>query len=197
MIRLITGSITPDEGEIMVGRVKVPNLALLRHIGYMPQGDALYYDISAYDHLNFYGRLYGLSDKERKRKAEELLELVDLSADKNKQIAYYSGGMKRRLSLAIALMHDPDVLMLDEPTVGIDPVLKRAVWAEFRRFLTMGKAILVSTHVMDEAMRCNKAALIYEGRLIANDHIEILTEQAEGGNLENLFFAANEAGRNI
>jgi ABC-2 type transport system ATP-binding protein len=105
----------------------------------------------------------------------------------------YSGGMKKRLSLAAALIHEPDVLLLDEPTVGIDPVLRKSVWNELRELGRRGKTILVSTHVMDEVSECDKAALLYDGRLVEYDTVENLLGKTRSGKIEELFFMAAEA----
>jgi len=121
-----------------------------------------------------------------------MLSLVNLTEDKNKLVSNYSGGMKKRLSLAIALLHDPEILILDEPTVGVDPVLRKTIWDEFDILCGAGKTIIISTHVMDEAGKCQKAALIYGGRLITHDRVEILKAKTKTGNLEELFFDAVE-----
>ena len=119
-----------------------------------------------------------------------MLELVGLTADRNKLAAYYSGGMKKRLSLAAALLHDPDVVILDEPTVGVDPVLRQSIWEEFYRLCKGGKTVILSTHVMDEAVKAQRAALLYRGRLLVNDTVEALKAGTSSGNLEDLFFSA-------
>ena len=102
--------------------------------------------------------------------------------------------MKKRLSLAVTLMHNPSILLLDEPTVGIDPVLRKSIWDRFEALRLEGKTIIVSTHVMDEAVRCQRAVLLYEGRMIENDTTGNLLAKTTGGSLEELFFAANKAG---
>jgi len=102
--------------------------------------------------------------------------------------------MKKRLSLAITLLHNPSILLLDEPTVGIDPVLRKSIWDRFEDLRLSGKTIVVSTHVMDEAARCQRAALLYEGRLIENDTTENLLLKTRSGSLEELFFTAQERG---
>lgn len=194
LIRLILGVIRPDGGEIRVAGRKIPDRGALKAIGFMPQSDALYLDLSGLDNLLFFGRLYHLPGRVLRARAEEMLRLVELYPDRSKLVAQYSGGMRKRLSLAIALLHDPAILLLDEPTVGIDPVLRRAVWDRFEALRQAGRTIVVSTHVMDEAARCQRAALIHEGRLIQNDTIENLTAKTKGGGLEELFFLAREAG---
>lgn len=190
LIRLITGALKPDKGEIIMAENQRISLELLKKIGFMPQNDALYNDITGYQNLLFFGGLYGLKDKLLKERAEEVLSLMNLSADKNKLVQNYSGGMRKRLSLAIALLHKPDVLILDEPTVGIDPVLRKSIWDEFAKLSSEGITIVVSTHVMDEAVKCNKAALIYNGNLIEHGLVSDLLAKTKAGSLEELFFTA-------
>ncbi len=192
LIRLITGAIRPDSGEILVAGKKIPDRSAQQAIGFMPQNDAVYTDISGLDNLLFFGRLFRMDSRALKSRAEEVLKLIDLYPDRHKLVAHYSGGMKKRLSLAIALLHDPDILLLDEPTVGIDPVLRKTVWDRFEAFRQSGKTIVVSTHVMDEAARCQRAALIYGGRIIENDSTRSLMDKTESGSLEELFFIAQK-----
>ena len=190
LIRLIIGAIAADSGSINIGAVQVPNLNLLRNIGYMPQNDALYDDLSGAENLRFFGKLQGMKIIKLEKRINEVLELTGLSDDKRKLVRNYSGGMKKRLSLAIALLHEPEVLLLDEPTVGIDPVLRRTIWDEFKKLQKDGKTIFVSTHVMDEVNECEKAALIYEGRLIHYDKVDTLLAKTGDGRVETLFFEA-------
>jgi ABC-2 type transport system ATP-binding protein len=187
LIRLITGAITGENGEIFVGGQRMPDRAVLREIGYMPQSDALYNDLSGLDNLRFFGHLCGLRGKTLESRAQSLLEQFNLAGHQKRMVADYSGGMRKRLSLAIALVHEPPILLLDEPTVGIDPLLRRAVWDLFQNYSREGRTLVVSTHVMDEAERCQTAALLYNGRLIARDTIEGLKAIAPQGSLENLF----------
>lgn len=188
LIRLATGAIRSDSGAISIAGKRIPDRKVLQTIGFMPQNDAVYTDISGLDNLLFFGRLFHMTKRALKSRAEEVLQLVDLYTDRHKLAAYYSGGMKKRLSLAITLLHDPDILLLDEPTVGIDPVLRKTVWDRFELLRQSGKTIVVSTHVMDEAARCQRAALLYGGRIIENDSIRNLTAKTESGSLEELFF---------
>ncbi len=194
LIRLITGAIEPDEGEIRIENKRVPNISVIKSVGFMPQFDAVYTDLTGRDNLMFFGRLFKLPKNRLKQRVEETLKLVDLQDDQNLLVANYSGGMKKRLSLAIALLHDPNILLLDEPTVGIDPVLRKVIWDQFEALRLAGKTIVVSTHVMDEAARCQRAALIYNGNLIENDSLENLKAKTKNGSLEELFFNARKAG---
>jgi ABC-2 type transport system ATP-binding protein len=176
----------------MFGDTAVPNLRLLKSVGFMPQNDAMYDDLTGEDNLKFFAELYGVKKKEMASHVDEALKLVDLVADRKKYVKNYSGGMKKRLSLATALLHNPDVLLLDEPTVGIDPVLRYSVWSRFKELKKEGKTLIVSTHVMSEVTECDKAALIYNGNLIAYDSVDNLLAGTTTGKVEELFFAAAE-----
>ena len=192
IIRLLIGAITADSGEITFDNITVPDLKLLRKIGFMPQNDAMYDDLSGEDNLKFFAGLYGMKNKEAVKRIDEVLKIVDLEADRKKFVRKYSGGMKKRLSLAAALLHEPDVLLLDEPTVGIDPVLRRSIWNQFKEMKKAGKTLIVSTHVMDEVSECDKAALIYNGKLINYDSVQSLLAGTRDGKVEDLFFMAAE-----
>ena len=191
-IRLLIGAIAADRGSITMGGEKVPSRSLLRKIGFMPQNDALYDDLSGEDNLKFFAELYEMKKSAIVTRLDETLALVDLTGDRKKVVRNYSGGMKKRLSLAAALTHEPDILLLDEPTVGIDPVLRRAIWNELHKLGRAGKTILVSTHVMDEVSECDKAALLYKGNLIEYDTVEKLLAKTTG-KIEDLFFMAAES----
>lgn len=196
LIRLIAGAINPDSGEIKIDNIIVPNKKILKLIGFMPQSDAIYTDISGLDNLKFFGRLYGIKSKDLNEKCEEMLKFIDLYDDKDKLVSKYSGGMKKRLSLIIALIHNPNYLILDEPTVGMDPILRRKIWIEFSKLASQGKTIIVSTHVMDEATKCNKCVLINHGEIIAFDTVKNLLDSTKDGEMEELFFKVEE-GQNI
>jgi ABC-2 type transport system ATP-binding protein len=188
LIRLIIGAIAADTGVITIGERSIPDIRALSDIGYMPQNDALYSDLSGYENLMFFGGMYRLSGAGLRRRAKEVLELVELGDDGGKKVANYSGGMKKRLSLAAALLHGPRLLILDEPTVGIDPILRRKVWDEFRALKEQGKTIIVTTHVMDEAVKCDRLGLIYGGGVIACDTVAALLARTKGNSIEELFF---------
>ena len=190
LIRILIGAIAADSGNVSIGSVKVPNLDLFRNIGFMPQNDALYEDLSGDENLRFFGALQGMKRSRLESRIKEVLNLTDLSDDRKKLVRNYSGGMKKRLSLAIALLHEPDVMLLDEPTVGIDPVLRRTIWDEFKKLKGEGKTIIVSTHVMDDVGECEKAALLYSGRLIHYDTVDALLARCKDERIESLFFEA-------
>lgn len=189
LVKLIAGIDKPTRGTVVVNGVNMPNLRMLAEIGYMAQSDALYGELTANENLQFFASLFGLHGKEQRRRISETLELVNLENASKKLVSTYSGGMKRRLSLAIALLHHPTVLILDEPTVGIDPILRVSIWNEFRKMSDAGTTIIVTTHVMDEAEKCHRLAMIRDGELMAVGTPEVLKEQTQSNTIEDAFLA--------
>lgn len=190
LIKALIGMSRPTEGEIHVLGIKQPSLKPMKQIGYMAQSDALYEELTARANLAYFGRLYGLGGKNLKKRIQESLSFVNLDSETKKAVQHYSGGMKRRLSLAISLIHNPQLIFLDEPTVGIDPALKRVFWNEFQRLRDQGKSFLVSTHVMDEAERCDRLLIVSDGRLIDAGTPEALKQTY--GTIEEAFLKAGE-----
>ncbi|MFP3322662.1 ABC transporter ATP-binding protein [Planococcus sp. SIMBA_160] len=193
LIRLMIGALPADSGTIRFGDTEMPDMAILKRLGFMPQNDALYEDLSAQGNLAFFGGLYHLPKRTLEARIAEVLEMVELTDHKRKLVKDFSGGMKKRLSLTIAILHKPDILFLDEPTAGIDPVLRRKIWAQFQSLKAGGTTIIVSTHVMDEVIECDKGALLYNGKLIEYDTVNRLLEKTGSGRIEELFFAASES----
>ncbi|WP_027408370.1 ABC transporter ATP-binding protein [Anoxybacteroides tepidamans] len=167
LVKMMAGIDEATTGTIYVLNTKMPSLQTMQRIGFMAQSDALYGELTALENLQFFAAIYGLKGKKQKQRIEEVAELVNLTEHLRKPVHNYSGGMKRRLSLAASLLHEPDVLILDEPTVGIDPVLRQSIWQELERVRQQGTTIVVTTHVMDEAEKCQRLAMIRNGRLIA------------------------------
>lgn len=192
LIRLICGAISADSGSIRLGGHIMPNLNALEKIGYMPQNDALYLDLSGLENLEFFAKMQKLIPSLRKERIKHVLSLVELEGEKKKLVQNYSGGMKKRLSLAISLLTRPDVLFLDEPTVGIDPILRKKIWDQLELQRKQGMTILVTTHVMDEARKCDRLALIYHGKLLASNTTQNLLSQTKNGNIEELFLSSTE-----
>lgn len=187
LIKLITGIDKADSGSVrMLGEV-MPKLAMLQRFGYMAQSDALYQELTARENLLFFASLFGLSGTRRTERIREALSVVDLLDHLNKPVAAYSGGMKRRLSLAISLLHEPELLILDEPTVGIDPVLRQSIWQELLKLRDQGKTIILTTHVMDEADKCDRIGLIRDGVLTAVDSPTGLKSRSGADSIEQAF----------
>lgn len=189
LVDAIMGVRIPQRGTIEVFGERAPYAHVRRRIGFMPQEMALYEDISAQDNLRFFGELFGMRGKELRGRVDELLELTDLQESRRKLVRDYSGGMKRRLSLAVALVQRPDLLVLDEPTVGLDPEQRVFIWRHLRALAAQGATILLTTHVMDEAQRCERIAMIRNGRVIADDSPERICERTRAGTLEEAFLA--------
>lgn len=190
LVKIIVGMDRPSSGEVKVLDTAVPNLGLLQKIGYMAQADALYSDLTGEENLAFFASLFKLKKDERKKRISYAADLVNLTADLKKKVHAYSGGMKRRLSLAVALIQDPDVLILDEPTVGIDPELRLSVWNELYRLKESGKTILVTTHVMDEAEKCDRLAMVRDGSILTSGSPQELKQQYGITSLEEVFLKA-------
>ena len=190
LVKCLLGTLKLDGGAVEIQDTHMPNLAIMDRIGYMAQQDALYEDLTGLQNLVFFAQLKGKRKRIAIKQAHALMQLVELDRDENKKVAHYSGGMKRRLSLTAALIGDPDVIVLDEPTVGIDPVLRELFWAEFQRLKALGKSIIVTTHVMDEAEKCDRLILIRSGAIIENGTPEELKAKTELGTLEAAYIAS-------
>ncbi|HMM07343.1 MAG TPA: ABC transporter ATP-binding protein [Clostridiales bacterium] len=193
LLRIITGALKADEGEVRLDDILLPDPAVRRRIAFMPQNDAVYLDLSGLENLLFYGRMYRIREKELKERIHDVLAVTGLTKDAKKLAARYSGGMKKRLSLAITLLNDADTLILDEPTAGIDPLLRKTIWEEFHRLNAAGKTLIVSTHVMDEIRLCDKAALLYRGGIVAYDSVPALLAQTTDGDIEEIFLKSQKS----
>lgn len=192
LVNLIVGLTVPDGGSVLVGGEAAPYRTMRSKLGFMPQDTALYEDITGDDNLRFFGALYGMRPAEVKAASERALALARLSEQGGKLVGAYSGGMKRRLSLAVALLTSPEILVLDEPTIGLDPVHREKLWRTFRELAQAGSSILITTHMMDEAARCNRIALLREGRLIRFDTPDTIVEQSGCTDLEGAFIRLSE-----
>lgn len=191
LIKMIMGMLKPDSGTIQVLDLNVPHKQLLNDIGYMAQSDALYTDLTGEENLHFFAKLYSLSKAERIERVAYAASLVRLTDDLRLKVENYSGGMKRRLSLAIGLIQNPKLLILDEPTVGIDPVLKKEIWQELIRLKDQEqKTILVTTHAMDEAERCDQLAMLRSGHIIAQGTPQELKEHYQAKDFDEVFVKA-------
>jgi len=186
-VKIMAGILEAGSGSVQVLGEAMPKLSLLDRLGYMAQSDALYNLLSAEENLAFFSGLYGMQKKKAKERILEVLALVNLGEDRTKVVAAYSGGMKRRLSLAMALLHEPEVLILDEPTVGIDPLLRQSIWETLNAIAAGGITIIVTTHVMDEAEKCHELAMLRDGRLIAQGTPLQLRQNVGALSLEEAF----------
>lgn len=184
LIRLMTGLAKPTNGEVKVLGVRMPDRENLAHIGYMTQADGIYIELSVWENLRFFAALSGTGDK---KAMDQVLDLVALTERKNAPLLNLSGGMRRRVSLACALVHKPTVLFLDEPTVGIDPALRVEFWRYFRELAAAGTTIVVSSHVMDEADRCDELLLMFHGKVLARGTPAEIRQQAGVERMEDAF----------
>jgi ABC-2 type transport system ATP-binding protein len=192
-IRMLTGALQPDAGEVRVlgENPRRFHRATRERIGYSPQLFVLYPDLTAGENLDFVAALFGMLFRRRRQRVREILELVGLWDARGRRASELSGGMQRRLELACALVHEPELLFLDEPTGAIDPLMRQEIWAELRRLQARGRTLLVTTQHVGEAEYCDAVALISGGRLVAlappgelrrhalgGDVIEVTTERA-------------------
>jgi len=186
-VKIIAGISEATSGEVMVLNEKMPKLNLMEQIGYMAQSDALYGDLTARENLDFFGQLYGIQKSRLAVRIEEAAKVVNVHKELNKPVSTFSGGMKRRLSLAMTILHEPKVLILDEPTVGIDPLLRRSIWEELYKMTERGVTILVTTHVMDEAEKCTHLSMMRDGKMIASGTPGEIQKEAGAQTIEEAF----------
>ena len=182
LIRSIVGLVEPSGGTVTVLGRRMPNVDVLRRIGYMTQLAALYPGLSVEENVQFFAAINGAEGG-----VTDALKLVDLDERRKSVVATLSGGMRQRCSLACALVHRPQLLLLDEPTVGVDPQLRVQFWEEFRKMAEAGTTIIVSSHVMDEAERCQRLGLVQYGKLLAEGTPDEVRARAGTTNLEEAF----------
>ena len=198
LVNVIAGVAESKAGVVEAFGERMPSLALMSRMGYMAQSDALYMDLTAGENLAFFGAIYGLTGAALKAASARALETARLVVDPRKQARDYSGGMRRRLSLATAILHEPELLILDEPTIGLDPLHRVDIWESFRKMADAGTTLVVTTHVMDEAERCDRLAMIRDGAFIAIGSPAELKDRAGARTLEEAFLhfarATNGAG---
>ncbi|UQS84847.1 ABC transporter ATP-binding protein [Apilactobacillus apisilvae] len=190
VIKTTLGMEVSDAGSAEVFGRKLPNRKLLSDIGYMAQSDALYTSLSGYTNLDFFASMKGIKKQNRKSEINRVAKVVNLENDLSKPVGGYSGGMMRRLSLAIALLDNPQLLVLDEPTVGIDPALRLQIWDELRKLSSNGSSILITTHVMDEAEKVDEVALLLEGKVMDYDTPTELKAKYNVKSVEDAFLKA-------
>lgn len=196
IIKNIMGMEQPDDGEVTIFGNQMPNRQVLQRIGFMAQDDALYESLTGRENLKFFAQLFGVKKDQLNARIEYTAGVVNLNQDLGKRVSNYSGGMKRRLSLAISLIQDPDLLVLDEPTVGIDPELRRQIWDELRKYAKEGKSIIITTHVMEDAAECDELLMIREGHIITHGSPASLEKEYNVDNLEQVFLKAGKSNAN-
>jgi ABC-2 type transport system ATP-binding protein len=187
LIRMLVGLLRPTGGTIRIMNERMPSAKVAPYIGYMTQLSALYLDLTAKENMQFFCNIYGVHGKEQSRRISEMLERVELADRANDVVGNFSGGMRQRLSLACALVHNPRLALLDEPTVGVDPELRRSFWDYFAQLNKEGVAIIVSTHQLDEASRCSRLGLMRLGAWLAQGSPQELLRQSGKENMEDAY----------
>ena len=188
LLRILTGYLEPSDGsaEVFESAPAAFSPEARRRVGFMPQGFVLYKELTVLQNLNFVAGLYGLRFGERHRRVREVLGFVELWDDRRKAARDVSGGMQRRLQLAAAVVHEPDLLFVDEPTANLDPILRRKFWEEFEQLREGGRTIFVTTQYVGEAELCDRVGLLVDGTLVAVGTPAELRRQAFGGEIVHL-----------
>lgn len=186
-IKMLCGLIKPTSGNAFINSrsILTEGEEIRKEIGYMSQRFSLYEDLTAKENLQFYCQLYRVQNELIEEKIIEIMKLTNLSSESNKQASKLSGGYKQRLAFACALIHNPKVIFLDEPTAGIDPVARKEIWDLFFSLVKQGLTLFVTTHYMDEAERCSKLGYIFNGKLVAYGEKSELASSKQS--LEDLF----------
>jgi ABC-2 type transport system ATP-binding protein len=199
-IRMLCGLLTPTSGRAMVGGFDVAQdpESVRRNIGYMSQKFSLYDDLTVEENINFFAGIYGVYDARREERKRYVLEMADLEDRRTTLTRLLAGGWKQRLALGCAVLHEPPILFLDEPTSGVDPIARRAFWDLIHHLSASGHTILVSTHYMDESEYCHRVGLMYRGRLIALDtprqlKHRVAMESGDSPSMEDVFVGLIEA----
>jgi len=190
LINIALGMETANQGEANVFDCQMPNRLVLNKLGFMAQSDALYDQLTGRENLRFFAKMKDIEKNELVNEISRVANIVDLVDSLDQLVSSYSDGMKRRLSLAIALLGNPKLLVLDEPTVGIDPALRKKIWEQLHKMRDAGHAILVTTHVMDEAELVDRVTLLLDGQLIANDTPRELEKLYNVNTVEEVFLKA-------
>jgi ABC-2 type transport system ATP-binding protein len=186
-IKLLVGLLKPTAGKAHGLGEKVPIVNNIARIGYMPQEMAIYTDMTVHENLELFSRLYSMEKERFTKREQELLKVIDLVDRKDTLVSQLSGGMKHRTSLACALIHDPEIVFLDEPTVGVDPELRVGFWKYFADLKARGKTVIMTTHYMDEAVRCDVIGMMRLGKLIGEGTPRELMARTSTSDLESAF----------
>ena len=198
-IRMLAGVLVPTAGTITIGGMDIVKnpIESKRRVGYIPDRPYLYEKLTAREFLQFTGKIYGLSEAHILQKGDQLLEENDLLHRADELIEAYSHGMKQRLTLANSLLHDPDVLIVDEPMVGLDPHGAKRIKRRFRQLANNGKCVFLSTHSLDVAQEvCDRVGILFQGRLVALDTVDNLLSLQSSSDLEEVFLTITEEQRN-
>ena len=197
LLRLLMGLLKPTSGTVVYlrGEAPVPFSDIKPHMAYFPQEQSLYPDLSCREHLEFFRDLYRLSGAEYEARSRALLQLTRLEPFAERRAGQLSGGMYKKLGLMCVLLHSPEILVLDEPTIGVDPISRRELWDMLYRFLAQGMLIILSTSYMDEAERCSRVHLLEGGRLILSGDPRAILKESGARSFEEIFLARTAKGR--
>jgi ABC-2 type transport system ATP-binding protein len=187
IIKMLCNLLRPNAGTIKILGQPLPCKSIMNQVGYMPQDTAIYLDNTVHENLFFFGGIYGMTKEDLEKNEQEMLEFVNLQDWRDSLVSTLSGGMKHRLSLACALIHEPYLVFLDEPTVGVDPELRATFWGYFESLAKKGITVIITTHYMDEADHCSRVGLLRQGRLIADGRPSDLKKSVGVGSLEEAF----------
>ncbi len=190
LMRVLVGVQVVESGEVSVLGLPAGDRRLRHRIGYVTQAPSVYDDLTVVENLRFFARVLGVASSE----VDRCIETVDLVPNRNAVVGRLSGGQRSRVSLAVALLGEPELLVLDEPTVGLDPVLRRDLWAIFHQLADAGATVLVSSHVMDEAERCDRLLLMRHGRLLADETLPELLQRTGADDIEAAFLSLVAGG---
>jgi len=193
LMRALVGVQQLTSGRVRIAGLDAGSRELRSRVGYVTQAASVYDDLTVRENLQFFARVLGVAGAA----VEEAIATVDLTSHADQVVGRLSGGQSSRASLAVALLNTPDLLVLDEPTVGLDPVLRRDLWALFHRLAEDGAAVFVSSHVMDEADRCDRLLLMREGRIIADDTPAHIREKTQTDDIESAFLALVDDERGV
>lgn len=188
-MRMLTGLLAPTSGEASVAGMDVytETEKIKRRIGYMSQRFSLYEDLTVWENIRLYGGIYGLSDKAIQAKAEQLIRTLGLEEQRDSAIRSLPLGWKQKLAFSVALLHEPEIVFLDEPTSGVDPVTRRQFWEQIYRVSSEGTTVFVTTHYMDEAEYCDRVSIMVDGRIAALDSPAGLKREFGAGSIEEVF----------
>ena len=188
-IRILCGLSTPTSGVMKVAGYDIYRQTekIKQNIGYMSQKFSLYEDLTIYENIRFYGGVYGMNMAERKARTTEMLERLELTEYENRKIGDLPLGWKQKLAFSIAILHNPKIVFLDEPTGGVDPITRRQFWNLIYEAVEKGITVFVTTHYMDEAEYCDRVSIMADGKIVALDTPQKLKEQYNASNMDEVF----------
>lgn len=197
IVKMLASISNPTSGDGHVLGKKIPNGKIASRIGYMPQETGVYLGLTVDQNMKFYGRIFNINKDEIEKREDELLKFVDLVDCKHEMVEKLSGGMKHRVSLACTLIHQPELLFLDEPTVGVDPELRVSFWDYFNQLRESGSTIIITTHYMDEAHHCDRIGFMQRGHLIAEGTPSEILEKSDTHSLEDAFLKFSKKDKEV